>query len=104
MWYNSDEGARDLEVLYLQRGLCFINSASMCGKSRHLPRETCGISSRSRKRIETGQRETGAERTAGVSRGRSRKEQVELVRHSKAEEAEQTDRPSRKAKTEGPNH
>ena len=85
MWYNSDERARDCEVHYLLLGLCFINPASMCGKLRRLPRETCGtLSGKSR----TGRRETGAERATGVSRGQSRRAQAQLVRHSKAEEAE----------------
>jgi hypothetical protein len=86
VWYNSDERARDCEVHYLVLGLCFINPASMCGKSRRLPRETCGtLSGKSR----TERRETGAERATGVSRGRTRGAQAKLVRHSKAEEAEE---------------
>jgi hypothetical protein len=66
VWYNSDERARDCEVLHLLHGLCFINPASTRRKSRHLPRETCGTLCKS-----TGQRETEAERDAGVSRGRT---------------------------------
>jgi hypothetical protein len=30
VWYAPDEGARDLEVLYLLLGACFINPAFTC--------------------------------------------------------------------------
>jgi hypothetical protein len=66
VWCGLDEGARDLEVLYLLLGPCFINPAFTYRQLRHLPREACPTPCAS-----TGGSESDPERAAGVSRRHS---------------------------------